>query len=126
MITDPHSPTVQLCIEGTRAEYAGQPQRAAALYQKAWEIAGNDYEACVAAHYVARFQETPEEVLAWNLKALRRAEAAGDEAVQEFYPSLYLSLGQAYELVGDMQEAQRYYDQAAALGFPHQGTSTRP
>ncbi len=121
MISGTDNPVVQRCIEGTRAEYAGQPEEAAALYRQAWEMASNDYEACVAAHYLARFQETPEETLHWNLEALRRAEAAGDAGVKEFYPSLYLSLGQAYESVGDMEEAQRYYDKAAALGYPHQG-----
>ncbi len=121
-----HNPILKLCIAGTRAEYAGQPEEAAALYRQAWEMAASDYDACIAAHYVARFQETPEEALRWNQEALRHAEAVGDERVKEFYPSLYLSLGQAYEFVGDMEEAQRFFNLAAELGYPHQGTSPEP
>ncbi len=116
---DTNNPIIQLCIEGTRAEYAGQLEEAAALYARAWEAASDDYEACVAAHYAARFQETPEEVLRWNQIALERAEACQDGREGEFYPSLYLSLGKAYQQVGDAAAAKRYYDLAAGLGFPH-------
>lgn len=80
----------------------------------------DDYEFCIAAHYVARFQETPEEKLRWNLEALNRAEAGSDDRVNELYPSLYLNLGQSYELLGNQEEAGRYYDLAARLGFEHQ------
>src|SRR5574338_605520 len=98
---DPNNPIVQLCIEGTRAEYAGRKADACALYAQAWETAADDYEACIAAHYVARCQETPEAALRWNQTALRHADSAfngvRDERVSEFYPSLYLSLGGTYE-----------------------------
>jgi tetratricopeptide (TPR) repeat protein len=110
---------VQLCIEGTRAEYAGKPDDAHILYQRAWEIAANDYEACIAAHYVARFQATVQESLHWNIVALAHADAVTDDRVREFYPSLYLSLGKAHELLGELKEARRYYDMASALGFTH-------
>lgn len=115
-----NNPVVQLCIQGTREEFAGRMAEARALYCRAWELASSDFEACVAAHYVARFQDSPEEALRWNQEALRRAEAVKDGSVQAFYPSLYLSLGRSYELLGNMQEAKRYYDLSAELGFPHQ------
>ena len=119
---DTNNPIIQLCIEGTRAEYAGSLEEAAGLYARAWDAASDDYEACIAAHYTARFQETGEDVLRWNMEALRRADSAktaGDARVQEFYPSLYLSLGGAYEKNGDTAEASRYYGLAADLGYPH-------
>jgi Flp pilus assembly protein TadD len=50
---------------------------------------------------------------------LEKAEAVGDERVQDFYPSLYLNLGHSYELVGDQAEAQRYFELAAKLGVDH-------
>jgi hypothetical protein len=74
----------------------------------------------VAAHYLARFQESPERELYWNLESLRRAEACSNpELVKDFYPSLYLNLGRSYELLGDSAESRRYYDLASGLGYTH-------
>lgn len=117
---DTNNPVIQLCVAGTQAEFAGRIAEAHALYQQAWESAQDDYEACIAAHYVARHQSTPEATLQWNQIALERADAVGDRRVQEFYGSLYLTLGHSYELVGDPETAQRYYGLAAELGFVHQ------
>ena len=117
---DINNPVVQLCIQGTQAEFAGRREDAWAFYQRAWEAARDDFEACVAAHYVARGQTSPAEILRWNLEALKRADAVGGDQVRDFYPSLYLNMGHSYELVGNQIEAQRYYDLAAGLGFTHQ------
>lgn len=117
---DFENPVIKLCIEGTRAEYQGDLDRALSLYQQAWEAAQDDYEACVAAHYLARFQEEPTERLRWNQIALDKANAVADERVAEFYPSLYLNMGQSYEILGNQDEARRYYDLAAELGVDHQ------
>ena len=114
------NPVIKLCVEGTQAEFQKRMADAQALYQQAWEAASDDYEACIAAHYVARFQDDPAEKLRWNQVALERANAAGEERVREFYPSLYLNMGQSYELLGNPDEAKRYYDLAAALGANHQ------
>ena len=111
---------VQLCIEGSQAELAGNSEAAIRCYQAAWDAATDDYEACIAAHYLARYQPSLEATFHWNQVALRRAEAVGDERVQAFMPSLYLNMGRSYELLGNLPEAQRYYGLAAALGFPHQ------
>ncbi|MCE7980933.1 MAG: hypothetical protein DYG89_07050 [Caldilinea sp. CFX5] len=117
---DLNNPMIKLCIEGSRAEFEGRIADAKALYRQAWEAAQDDYEACIAAHYVARHQATPAETLRWNQLALERANAVDDERVQGFYGSLYLNLGHSYELVGDQAAAQHYYALAAALGFIHQ------
>ena len=114
------SQSVQLCAEGTRAEFQGRLEPASALYMQAWEAAQDDYDACVAAHYVARFQATPEAVLRWNEEALTRADAVRDERVRDFYPSLYVNLGRAHEQLGHEAEARRYYQLAADLGLVHQ------
>ena len=120
MQIDPNNPVVKLCIQGTQAEFAGQIEQAQALYRQAWESAQDDYEACVAAHYVARHQPDPTEELHWNQIALERANATSDARVQAFYPSLYLNMGQSYEKLGDQAAAKRYYDLAAELGAHHQ------
>jgi tetratricopeptide (TPR) repeat protein len=116
---DINNHVIQLCIAGTQAEFKGQLEQARSLYQQAWEAAQDDYEACIAAHYVARFQEDPANRLHWNQVALDRALEVADGRVQEFYPSLYLNMGQSYELLGDQDEARHYYDLAAALGVIH-------
>ena len=117
---DTNNPVVNLCIEGTRAEFEGRQNDAHALYWQAWEAVKDDYEACIAAHYVARFQTKPEEVLRWNRAALTHADAVKDGSVKEFYPSLYLNMGRSYELLGNLNEAKRFYDLAAGLGYVHQ------
>ena len=111
---------IRLCVEGTQAEFQGQIERARSLYQKAWEAAQDDYEACLAAHYVARHQDNPNDRLHWNQVALDKANAVPDHSVQEFYPSLFLNMGQSYESLGNLNEAKRYYDLAAELGVIHQ------
>ncbi|MFZ2487356.1 MAG: hypothetical protein WAZ19_04485 [Anaerolineae bacterium] len=117
---DTNNPVISLCIAGTEAEFQGRAQQACALYQQAWTLAQDDYEACIAAHYVARCQTDPRTKLRWNQLALDKAQAAADDRVEAFYPSLFLNMGQSYALLGDADEAQRYYDLAAAMGFPHQ------
>jgi hypothetical protein len=117
---DTNNPVIQLCLAGARAEFEHRPEIARSLYQQAWEVHRDDYEACVATHYVARFQESPAETLRWNQIALEHANAINDERVKDFYPSLYLNLGQAYENLDNQAEAQRYYNLASDLGFIHQ------
>lgn len=116
---DLENPVVRLCVEGTQAEFQGKKDDACNLYRQAWEAATDDYEACIAAHYMARCQRTPEEILRWNQEALQRANGVKDSRVKEFYPSLYLNLGSSYELMSNHVEAKRYFDLAAQLGFPH-------
>jgi hypothetical protein len=114
------NPVIKLCIEGTQAEFQGQIYKARSLYQKAWEAAQDDYDACVAAHYVARHQDSHSERLYWNQIALDKANAVTDNSVQEFYPSLFLNMGHSYELLGNLEQAKRYYDLAAESGVIHQ------
>jgi tetratricopeptide (TPR) repeat protein len=117
---DTSDPVIALCLEGTRAEFEGRKQEACALYDRAWEAAGDDYGKCIAAHYVARCQACPEAALRWNREALARADASGDARVRGFYPSLYVNMGQAHELLGHLAEAEKYYRLAAGLGLVHQ------
>jgi hypothetical protein len=117
---DISNPVIKLCMAGIRAEFEHRLEDAKALYQRAWEAHTDDYEACIAAHYLARFQETPEETLDWNQVALEHANAVGDERVRDFYPSLYLNLGHSHEVLGNLTEAQKYYNLAAELGVTHQ------
>jgi hypothetical protein len=82
---DTNNPVIQLCMEGTRAEFEHRLEEAHALYQQAWEARMDDYDACIAAHYIARFQEGPEESLRWNQIALYHADAITDDRAKDFY-----------------------------------------
>jgi hypothetical protein len=118
---NPENPVVKLCVEGMRAEAERRPEDARALFMQAWDARTDDYEACVAAHFVARQQDDPREALRWNELALHHAgadgSADGGERVREFYPSLYLNLGFAYEVLGELNEAKCNYELAwARLG----------
>jgi hypothetical protein len=110
---DTDNPVVQLCAQGMQAEAEHHNDDARRLFMRAWEAATNDYDACVAAHYLARQQDNPQDTLRWNRESLARADAVGDERVREFYPSLFLNIGFSYEVIGDLTEARRYYDLAA-------------
>ncbi|TJZ50217.1 hypothetical protein FCH28_23205 [Streptomyces piniterrae] len=110
---DPELPVVRLCVEGMQAEAAGRPEAARGLFQRAWDIAADDYEACIAAHYLARHQSTPEDTLRWNQECLDRADAVGDERVRSFYPSLYVNMGQAYRALGQPALAYGFFERAA-------------
>lgn len=114
------NPVIILCVAGTKAEFQHKLDEAKALYEQAWRIQTNAYEACVAAHYMARFREDPKIEFKWNKLALELAQTNSDDRVTPFLPSLYLNMGKSYEKLGDLVSAQKYYDKASQLGLSHQ------
>lgn len=115
MELDPDNPVVALCAEGMAAEQDGRLADAAAIFRRAWEARSDDFEGCIAAHYVARHHDDPAETLRWNELAVTLADAVGDERVHGFYPSLYLNVGASHERLGDAAAARRWFERAAAL-----------
>ncbi|MGW7346731.1 hypothetical protein [Streptomyces sp. NPDC054854] len=111
---DPRNTVVRLCTEGMAAEAAGRGEAAHALFRRAWDAASDDYEACVAAHYMARHQPTPEDTLHWNRTCLELADRVGDERVRPFYPSLHGALGRALLERGERGEARAHFEAGAA------------
>jgi hypothetical protein len=109
---DPDNSIVLLCVKGMRYEGEGRYKDARAQFVQAWDESTDDFEACIAAHYLARHQDTNEQRLQWNQESLRRAQAAGGQRVQDFYPSLYLNLGYSYEQLGEKAKASYYYELA--------------
>ena len=107
MSIDPANPVVVLCALGMQAETERRIDEARALFQQAWDAQRSDYEASIAAHYLARHQVTLEDSLAWNQRALDHALAAPIQAVSSFLPSLYLNLGHSHEMLGQFDEAHR-------------------
>ncbi|MEE4420795.1 hypothetical protein [Streptomyces bugieae] len=110
---DPELPVVRLCGKGMQAEAEGRAEVARELFQQAWDIAADDYEACIAAHYLALHQKSAEETLRWNQECLDRADRVADERVREFYPSLYLNMAHAYRRLGRRALAHHYFLRAA-------------
>ncbi len=97
-----------------KAEAEGRTNDARLCFIQAWERSQDDYDACIAAHYVARHQATAEETLRWNRESLERADLVHGDRVQDFYPSLYLNMGKSHEDIGNWDQAAQYYALAAA------------
>lgn len=106
---DAENPVIKLCVEGMALEARGHSEQAAIFFVQAWEIASDDFEASIAAHYVARHQVSPVEALHWNQVSLDRAKLVSEEIVRGFYPSLYLNMGKAHEDLNRLEEAAHFY-----------------
>jgi tetratricopeptide (TPR) repeat protein len=109
---DPDNPVVKLCAEGMHAEMSGRNDEAKRLYEQAWAVRESEFDACIAAHYVARQQTSDEEAFRWNKEALARASVAAPDLVKAFYASLYLNMGHSHEKLGDLAEARRFFELA--------------
>lgn len=51
---DANNSVVKLRAEGMQAEGEGRPENARRLHERAWAESEDGFEACVAAHYLAR------------------------------------------------------------------------
>ena len=108
---DPNNPVVALCAEGMALE--GVPAEARRRFEAAWAARIDDYEAAIAAHFLARHQPTPQATLHWNQLALRHAQAVTDSRTAGFMASLYLNLAAAHCNVGETEAAAEALRQAA-------------
>ena len=108
---DPTNRVVALCAAGMALE--GPPSDAMRLFEEAWASRNDDFEAAIAAHYVARHQPTPEHTLYWNALAVHHAELVLDRRAEGFLASLYLNLSDAHEKVGDRESAAMAVKRAA-------------
>lgn len=112
---DPNNPIVRLCVQGIELEGSGRFDDAAQLFLNAWSQSTDDFERCIAAHYVARHQKNRVDTLLWNQRSLNHANAVFDDRVGGFYPSLYLNMGRAHEDLGNREDAERFYAMAASV-----------
>ena len=111
------NPVVRLCAEGMEAERSGRYDDARALFTQAWEGRRNDYEGCIAAHYLARHQPDVSSELRWNLAALSLAAAAPAGEVGGFLASLHLNVASSYKKLGAVAESRAHIALAeTALG----------
>jgi len=119
LISDPidaTNPVVALCAAGMAHD--GPPGDALVFFERAWAERRDDFEACVAAHYLARVQPTAAAVLHWHSVAVQHAEAATDDRrVDPLRASLYLNLGDALLAAGRADKASLAVARAgSALG----------
>ena len=109
--------TAQLCIEGNQAEFDRRLDDAKALFREAWEVAKDDYDKAIAAHYIAHLEQDTTKIHEWNLIALKHAER--DHRAEIFLGSLYVNLGSSFENLGNFTEAEHHYTLAAEYGVIH-------
>ncbi len=107
---DPANPVVALCAAGMQVE--GEPDKARALFEQAWAARTDDFEASIAAHFVARQQPTPADTLRWNEIALQHADQLTDHRLATLLPSLCLNLGDSYLRAGRLSDARALADRA--------------
>ena len=110
MNIDPTNPVVALCAAGMAID--GDSDAARRLFEQAWEARQDDYDASIAAHFLARHQSTPEARVQWNAAAAQYAESVTDGRTEEFKASLYLNLADSYFAVGDHADAALALDTA--------------
>ena len=108
----PSNRIVQLCLQGMGMEEKDEAEEARRLFLQAWEESTSDFEKFLAAHYVARQQDSAREKLKWNEMALQFAKSANDEAARSAFPSLYSNIAKCYEELGDLDNAKTNYEAA--------------
>jgi tetratricopeptide (TPR) repeat protein len=111
----PSNPIVKLCIQGMAMEEKNRPEEASNLFLQAWNEATADFEKFLAAYYVARHQHTVSDTLHWLETALQFALEINDDSVSSAFPSLYSSIGNCYEELGDPEKAKTNYELAASF-----------
>ncbi len=107
--------TIDTIVHAQDLAANGDREGARALYDTLWEEAthaGDQYQACVVAHFMAHAYSEPAAQLDWHLRALRAADAVGDERVRAFHPSLYANLGDVYLRLGNLAQALAFIAKA--------------
>lgn len=87
---------------------AKEPTKATPLFREAWDLAracGEPGRAVDAAHMLAIAEPDPARKLAWNLEAMRYAEASKDERALRWLGALYNNIGWDYHAQGKYAEA---------------------
>lgn len=126
MLLDQNNPVIKLCAYGMELEGNGSVQEAVDIFYDAWTIAESDFDKAIAAHYVARHQESVQEKLEWDALALEHALRDTNDSCKSLLPSLYLNIAKCYEDLNDYHNARKNYEQAWTLAayLPDDGYGT--
>lgn len=110
-------PRIRYLLERGRVfNSSGEREQAKPLFIRAYELAkahNQDFYAVDAAHMIA-IVETPEQALAWNLKALAEAEASAQPNAQSWKGSLHNNIGWTYHDSADYDKALVMFQKAQA------------
>jgi rifampin ADP-ribosylating transferase len=118
MQLEPDNKIVKLCARGMELEGEGKNEEASTTFLQAWEQAIGDKEKFIAAHYVARHQQSIADKLTWDEIALNLAlKIKDDDSVKGAYPSLYLNIAKGYEDLKEFEKAVQNYE--TALTYTH-------
>ena len=109
---DPDNKIVKLCAQGMEMESKGKDPEAALLFTEAWNTAENDFEKFTAAHFLARQQNSAENKLHWDEKALDFALKIDHHDIKSSLPSLYLNIAKCHEDLDNLKLAVHYYSLA--------------
>ena len=109
MQPDINNDIVRFCAEGMELEGQGKTIGASELFNRAWVTAVTDFEKLIAAHYVARHQQTTLEKLKWDKQALTLAPKINNSDTKGLIPSLYLNIAKCYEDLKDIKQAAENY-----------------
>lgn len=93
---------------------SGKPDQAKPLFLQAWETgqaAGEDFYAVDAAHMMG-IVTAGDDALAWNLKALQRAEQSNSPRARNWLGSLYNNIGWTYHDQGRYDKALELFEKA--------------
>ncbi len=121
MMDDPE--LVEQIVRAQAFEVRGDHEAARAVYSDLWEHArqaGDEYRACVFAHFLAHTHSEPTAQLEWHRRSLASAAVAageGDERVRAFYPSLHANLGDVYLRLGERELARAHVEQARMAAY---------
>ena len=107
---DPNNVVIKLCMMGMGMEDGGNIEDATTMFNKAWQVATDDYERFIAAYHLARQQKSITDKLKWMETSLQCALNINDENVKSAYPTLYLNIAKCYEELCDFDNAKRNYE----------------
>ena len=96
-------------------EGKGEHEAASRLFLQAWNEATDDFEKFIAAHFVARHQQTVSDKLQWLETALQFALRTNNEGVKGAFPSLYSSIAKCHEDLSDPDNAKKNYELAMSF-----------
>lgn len=112
MFFDPNNAVIHLCALGMQKENELQLAEAKLLFLQAWQKSTSDFEKSIAAHYVARHQESISDKLKWDELALNLSLKSDNTELKAHLPSLYLNIGKCHEDLEDYGLARETYNLA--------------
>ncbi|MFC0531182.1 hypothetical protein [Phytohabitans kaempferiae] len=120
-------PTMTRILAAVRLGHEGEKARARQELTAVWAdlgVDGDPLHRCTLAHYLADLQESTEEELAWDERALAAVASLTDERarrydgslqVRAFLPSLHLNLADCHRRLADERQARQHLTTAREL-----------